>query len=795
MIVSPKHLLLSAAAMLGLSGLSMAAPPLEKTGACPPLTRYTPTDVNWGTTFQSHVRPSPTSTYPIGTVQHPLSPDSSINCIQVPAGLKVQGIASELTPGPAPAAAYIMYFTFDEKGRMWAVEPRDYPYVHNSTGTTAAALSSNRTRGGQGRILIYEDTDKDGSLDSYKVFYTGLVLPTSLEYIPGAEGGAIVTVPPYIYFIKKSASNPDTAGDTSRVVSNMGSSNNTYDTHGQPNSLTAGIDNFYYGHTGYNGCGSPVVGSNSGVSCGGGNIWRFKATSIGSDTNIFQIHSNNGPSNAHGIGQMEDGQWFKSGATGTSHNNHQVRHGNGVTSIEVSRTYYPITQDRYMWEGSTTSSDAYGNTSTSSASSGHDFYTARLLPSKYWNRFSFVCEGASKLCNMDSLTLNGSTWRANRMPGPTRSNIFASTDAWTAPLKVRTGPDGALWVLDWYNYLFLHNPASPAQNAAWINVLRAKSRVRIYRIIPESGATDPVLNLSNATVPQLIEALGHSNFTWRMLAQRVLLHRAYTVPERNAIIDSLYSILTTNLQADTINGLGTSPKVLHALWTAAGMKTFTFNANPAKWDSALSGLLLHPAWTVRRNALLAMPVRAASSNAIKTQCAVNDPHPHVRIQALATLITQPAPAGGAAQMVASFRNTDSHSTGAFTAAGSSKVTEIAGTARPNDCPAIKAASGPVIHPVALQGSQGNRGLSARNDLRFDMRDGGFVLSANAQLKSGELTVSDLRGKVVFRSTYNKATGTWSNASAKDLKQPVYFYSFNENGGATLKGRITLSSAF
>ena len=93
------------------------------------------------------------------------------------------------------------------------------------------------------------------------------------------------------------------------------------------------------------------------------------------------------------------------------------------------------------------------------------FYTSRLFPQKYWSRFAFACEGASKLCNQDSLVVangtTGSTWRAVRMPGPDRSNIIASTDAWVAPILAKTGPDGAVWVLDWYNYLFLHNPASP----------------------------------------------------------------------------------------------------------------------------------------------------------------------------------------------------------------------------------------------------------------------------------------------------------------------------------------------
>jgi putative membrane-bound dehydrogenase-like protein len=775
--------------------LAFGAAPIERNGPCPTLARYTPSDVNWGSTFG--IRPSPTSQYPTGTVQHPLSPDSSINCLQVPAGLKAQLIASErMTPGlnSALPMAYLMNFTFDERGRTWAVEPRDYPYMHNDSGLpdipgwTAAnggnGLPSPSSRGtaGRGRILILTDVDGDGSLDNYKVFYTGLALPTSLELV---KGGVIATVPPYVYFIAASTSNPDTAGAAPvAVVSGMGSTGNDYDTHGQTNSLTAGIDNFIYGHAGGMGCGSPTVGPNAGVSCGGGNIYRFKATAIGSDTNLFQIHSNSGPANAHGIGQTEDGQWFKSGATGSVRNTHQVRHGTGGTTVEISKTYWPITQDRYLWEGSTSASDAYGKTTTTSATSGHDFYTATLLPRKY-RRFAFMCEGASKLCNQDSLVENGSTWTALRMPGPVASNIFASTDAWTAPLKVRTGPDGALWVLDWYNYLFLHNPAGPSTNTAWRNSLRAKSRVRLYRLIPSDGSTQPLLNLSNATVPQLLSVLGHSNMVWRLQAQRLLLNRAYGAGEREALLDSLQKILLTNFNVEDAE-FGTSPKVLHALWTVAGMKPHTFNVDATRWDSTFKKLLVHPAWTVRRNALLALPATVASAEAIKSQCAVNDVHAHVRVQALATLIRLPAPASGAAEMVATYRNTDTHSTGAFTAAGT-KVTEIAGTERPSTCPAYNA-------PVAVA-PQNARDYASRKDLRFQARDGGFLLGNNLQLGSGELSVTDLRGKVVFRSTYNAGTKSWSNPSARDLVFPVYFYTFREVGGASFNGRIALSPAF
>jgi hypothetical protein len=66
---------------------------------------------------------------------------------------------------------------------------------------------------------------------------------------------------------------------------------------------------------------------------------------------------------------------------------------------------------------------------------------------------------------------------------------------------------------------------------------------------------------------------------------------------------------------------------------------------------------------------------------------------------------------------------------------------------------------------------------------------------NAELTSGKLLVHDLRGKVVFRSVWDKATLTWSKSQARSLTQPVYFFTFRGNDGKNLNGRVTLTAGF
>src|SRR5690606_9266041 len=216
-----------------------------------------------------------------------------------------------------------------------------------------------------------------------------------------------------------------------------------------------------------------------------------------------------------------------------------------------------------------------------------------------------------------------------------------------------------------------------------------------------------------------------------------------------------------------------------------GLKQFA--TNPTRWNPVLKQLLLHPAWGVRRNVLQALPATTASYEAIREQCAVNDVHAHVRLQAFENLARIPA-SGAVIQSLDGLRTEPTGPTGgsmsylsaAFTAAGATKVTSGgAGTERPGSCPAYKDTA--TYYAVNINGDRGMP-LRFQSDLRFEARAGGFDLLQNAQLGSGELLVHDLRGKVVFRSVWNKATLSWSKPQARDLAHPVYFYSFKGNNG-------------
>lgn len=746
-----------------------ATPLVNKGSTCPDLTnssfRETSTD-NWSQFAEGHAVPNPPSVFPTGTIQKQITPEQSIGCIKTPAGLIAEVWATEkITGGLTKPIEYAQHFTFDERGRMWLVEPRSYPHIIR---TASNSVTDNKFVGGQDRILILEDTDGDRVMDKVTVFKDGLNMPQSIEMV---KGGVVVSMAPYaVYF----PNNNDVAGTPQILFSGMGSNGN-YDTHSDISSFVYGLDNWIYGIDGWGGC---KVGN---VDCSQGKVYRFRHPSIGSQEQKFELWSTKGPYNAWGVGIMEDGQVFQSGATNTPHINHSIRRGADAIDIRNDPAnsgnrdkFYPITDDRYMWEGSTTQKSNGWTVTGSSAVSGLHFYTSRLLPKKYWNRFAFTCEGASKLCNQDSLVLSGSTWKAVRMPGPDRSNIIASKDAWVAPILAKTGPDGAVWVLDWNNYLFLHNPATPLNQAsqAWENKLRVKNSFRIYRVTPEDGSREPILNLTTATVPQLVATLSNPNFLWRMHAQRQLIWKGFTTE----IGTLLEQILTTSRSVDDV---GNDPAVTHAIWTLSGMGQFDATGNPTKWDPILKTLLLHPAWCVRENVLKAMPRTAASAQAISDQCSVNDTHAHVRLNAMAAWAEISSKPASPKAIFADYANLDTYATSAFTASGLT-------SAATKPCE-------PVLAPVVAVKSPTAKLAQPRSDLQFQVQGQGFTIHNNQQLGSGVLFLFEPNGQLIFQSTYDAAQGKWSQPKADGLKAPVYLYLYRGVKGDLIKGSVSIAA--
>src|SRR5262249_56952366 len=94
-------------------------------------------------------------------------------------------------------------------------------------------------------------------------------------------------------------------------------------------------------------------------------------------------------------------------------------------------------------------------------------------------------------------------------------NLLASDDEWTAPIMAEVGPDGCVWIIDWYNYIVQHNPTptgfKTGKGAAYETPLRDKKHGRIYRLVYKNASPSKTPSLGDATPDVLVAALKNDN--------------------------------------------------------------------------------------------------------------------------------------------------------------------------------------------------------------------------------------------------------------------------------------------
>jgi putative heme-binding domain-containing protein len=257
------------------------------------------------------------------------------------------------------------------------------------------------------------------------------------------------------------------------------------------------------------------------------------------------------------------------------------------------------------------------------AAAGSALYTARAYPEEYWNRAALVTEPTGNLLHQCFIEADGTSFVTHD-----GWNLLASDDEWTSPIIAEVGPDGAIWVVDWYNYIVQHNPTprsfETGSGGAYITDLRDKTHGRIYRLAHESGGGDAGLNLDGATPDAIVAALGHDNMFWRLTAQRMLVERADT---------DVVSGLVALLDDQELDEIGNSPGALHGLATLDGLGVF--DGPSVEGNRILDIALGHAAPAVRRRALAIGPRVGLPTEDYVAHLA--DGEPHVRLAALLAL--------------------------------------------------------------------------------------------------------------------------------------------------------------
>jgi putative membrane-bound dehydrogenase-like protein len=552
---------------------------------------FYPAGKSWGTTAD-----------PFTTMQDPVSPQVSMRHTVLRPGFELKLVTAE------PDVKKPIFMAFDERGRLWVAETFDYPNNIQPPGE------------GHDQITICESTKGDGVADKFTVFADKLSIPTSMCF---ANGGVIVSQAPDMLFLKDSQG----AGhaDVRKVLfTGWG----TKDTHAGPSNLRYGFDNWIYGTVGYSGFDGEVSGERLHFGAG---PFRFKPD--GSKLEYLGTTSNN----TWGLGWTEDGNLIGSTANDDpawyEHiPNRYYENLRGWPTHRFEKAadtphIFPIT-DKVRQV------DHHGSYT---AGAGSAIYTARSFPKSYWDRIAFVCEPTGHLVGQYIYDRKGADFTARD-----DFNLLASDDEWCAPIAAEVGPDGAVWVIDWYNYIVQHNPIPKGwvvgKGGAYETPFRDNRHGRIYRIAWKDGKPSKTFNLSNAGTGTLLEALQSDNMLWRMHAQRLLVEK-----DDPAVIPALVKLATDK----SVDEIGLNPAAIHALWTMEGLGGFS--GGNAEATAAAEADLKHPSAAVRRAAMDVLPRTAQSAAALLSNGTLADSDAQVRKQAFLALSEMPPSdvAGGA----------------------------------------------------------------------------------------------------------------------------------------------------
>lgn len=529
-------------------------------------------------------------------LQEPLSAIASQLLTQVPVDFEMQLFAEE------PDVVKPISMTWDEKGRLWVLETVDYPN----------AVLENKEQGND-RIKICEDTDGDGRADKFTVFADHLNIPTSLTLW---KDGVIVSQAPYFLYLRDT-NGDDKADVRDTLITGWG----TYDTHAGPSNLCYGFDNQIWGTVGYSGFAGTIGGKAFKFGQG---LYHFTP-----DAHRFEYLGATS-NNTWGLGFDENFNVFLS----TANNTHSAYFGipnrdyalvsglsaQGVEKIDGHYAMHVVTKNLRQV-------DVHGGFT---AAAGHHFYTARNFPKEYWNRIAFVCEPTGRVVHRAIIEPVGAGFAEKD-----GWNMVQSADEWFGPVQAEVGPDGNLWVLDWYNFIIQHNPTPEGfengKGNAYINPLRDRQRGRIYRIKYKYAKPYQPLALNKNDPQALVKALQSDNLFWRMTAQRLLVEAG-----NQAVLPQLYRLVRNN----STDELGLNAPAIHALWTMKGLGALEGN-NKVALQVAVQALH-HPAAGVRKAAVQVLPRTTASASAILDAKLLDDADLHTRLAVLLAVAEMPA---------------------------------------------------------------------------------------------------------------------------------------------------------
>jgi len=506
-----------------------------------------------GGDFDEHIRKS-----------EPCSPEEELAGFVLQPGFKIELFASE------PLIGKPLNMAFDAKGRLWVTQSAEYP-------------APAKVGKGKDHITILEDTNHDGRADRFTPVLDTLNIPIGL--LPLHDGLLTYSIPNLYRYT-------DTDGDgqldqTRRLLGPF----EYKDTHGMVNHLTRGFDGWIQACHGFTNL-SKVMGTDGDtLEMGSGSTFRFRLD--GSRAELFT----KGRVNPFGLVYDNWGYVYSPDS-----------HSSPLTQLIRGADYPHFGR---IAEGIGFAPQMKSHEKEATALSGIALPSSNLFPESY-RKSLYIGDVVKCRIYRNSFAFNGSSPTAK-----SETDLLRSTDPWFRPVDMLEGPDGALYVADFYNRVIGHYEV-PLDNPG-----RDRQRGRIWRITYQ-GKTDKIgyTDWTKSTIDELIKALAVGNLPVRMLVTDQLVNRV-----GQPAVEPLLNVLKKS---------GTSADQYgHSLWAL-----YQLNALP---ESVLLKAARHKNPLIRTHAMRALhesPLRNETRFAVLKK-ALWDANPHVQRAAVESLTDYP----------------------------------------------------------------------------------------------------------------------------------------------------------
>lgn len=549
-----------------------------------------------------------------------LTPTEAAKAMTVPEGFRVKLAAGE------PMVHQPIAFAIDHRGRLWVAEAYTYP---------------NRAADGKGldKIIILEDTTGDGVLDSRKVFCEGLNLVSGLEvgfggvwvgaapyllFIPDADGDDIADAPAKDWKVPDVRFPNDVPPGATVLLDGFG----WQDTHETLNSFIWGPDGWLYGCHGvftHSRIGKPGTPDEERTPMNAA-VWRYHPVK-----HLFEVFAW-GTSNPWGVDFNAEGQAFitacviphlfhiiPGGRYERQAGQHFDKHAyDDLKTIADHHHYVGNIRDHAWW-----GHEPQSPTDTLKAGGGHAHAGAMIYlgdnwPQEYRNKIYMNNIHGNRI-NCDILERHGSGY-----VGHHGKDLLIANDRWYRGLNLKTGPDGSVYLIDWYD----KNACHRTNPEIW-----DRTNGRIYNIayVKNGELKSRKIDLSRQSEDELMSLVLDGNEWHARMARRILQERTVG---RKLEFQGYSRLITPLLQPANVQN---TPTLLRAMWTLHAMGQSTSLDRMRLTTSSAASLR---GWAIRlevEDHLLGSAEDGHDAWMWKFTGLAKDPSPAVRLEVAAAL--------------------------------------------------------------------------------------------------------------------------------------------------------------